>query len=87
MFLGKIAPIDISDACGMNLWDIAAGTWSDPLLKLAAGSDGVDSLKQKLGDVRIDGGGSMGPISQYFVSRYGFPSDCGIAPFTGDNRK
>lgn len=27
----------------------------------------------------------MGPISSYFVQRYGFPSDCGIAPFTGDN--
>lgn len=69
----------------MNLWDIKAGAWSEPLLKLAAGEDGLDSLKQKLGTVRGDGGGSMGPISKYFVQRYGFPQDCGIAPFTGDN--
>lgn len=85
VFLGKIAPFDISDVCGMNLWDIKAGTWSEPLLKLAAGEDGLESLKQKLGDVREDGGGSMGDISSYFVKRYNFPSECGIAPFTGDN--
>src|ERR1700712_2402115 len=85
VFLGKIAPIDISDVCGMNLWDIKAGAWSEPLLKLAAGSDGLESLKQKLGEVREDGGGSMGPVSSYYVRRYNFAPDCGIAPFTGDN--
>jgi xylulokinase len=85
VFLGKIAPIDISDVCGMNLWDVNAGKWHEPLLKLAAGEDGVESLKAKLGTVRSDGGGSMGPISKYFVERFGFPEDCGIAPFTGDN--
>jgi xylulokinase len=85
IFLGKIAPFDISDVCGMNLWDIKAGAWSEPLLKLAAGEDGLASLKQKLGTVREDGGGSMGSISKYFVQRYGFSEDCGIAPFTGDN--
>jgi xylulokinase len=85
VFLGKIATFDISDVCGMNLWDINAGTWSEPLLSLAAGEDGLDDLKSKLGDVREDGGGSMGPISSYFVSRYNFSPDCGIVPFTGDN--
>jgi xylulokinase len=85
IFLGKIAPIDISDVCGMNIWDIKSGQWSEPLLKLAAGSNGVDELKRKLGDVREDGGGSLGPISKYFISRYGFEKDCQIAPFTGDN--
>jgi xylulokinase len=85
VFLGKIAPFDISDVCGMNLWDIRAGAWSEQLLKLAAGDDGLDSLKAKLGDVREDGGGSMGSISPYFVTRFNFAPDCAIAPFTGDN--
>ncbi|KAG9247293.1 hypothetical protein BJ878DRAFT_201103 [Calycina marina] len=85
VFLGKIAPFDISDVCGMNLWDIKAGAWSEPLLTLAAGSDGLMSLRSKLGIVREEGGGRMGSISSYFVKKYGFPSDCGIAPFTGDN--
>jgi xylulokinase len=85
LFLGAVAPMDISDACGMNLWDIAGNTWSEPLLELTAGKDGVDELRSKLGEVRQDGGGSMGRISDYFVFRYGFDRDCEVAPFTGDN--
>jgi len=85
VFLGQLAPIDISDVCGMNLWDINAGTWSEPLLALTAGDYGVAELKSKLGDVPEDGGGSFGSISSYFIERYGFGADCQIAPFTGDN--
>lgn len=85
VFLGKVAPIDISDVCGMDLWDIKAGAFSEVLLELASGSSGAENLRQKLGDVREDGGGSMGPISDYFVERYGFSKECQIAPFTGDN--
>lgn len=87
LFLGAIAPLEISDACGMNLWDIAGDDWSAPLLELTAGggTDQVDALRAKLGEVRRDGGGSMGAISSYFVNKYGFSSDCQVAPFTGDN--
>ncbi|KAI9771809.1 MAG: hypothetical protein M1840_001579 [Geoglossum simile] len=85
LVLGSIAPIDISDVCGMNLWDIGKCQWSEPLLRLAGGQDGVSDLRKKLGDVREDGGGSLGSISSWFVSRYGFPEDCQVAPFTGDN--
>lgn len=87
VFLGRIADIDISDVCGMNLWDIAAGTWNETLLKLTAG-DGENELadlRNKLGKVGEDGGGSMGLISPWFVARYGFNPTCAIAPFTGDN--
>ncbi|KAK0645877.1 hypothetical protein B0T16DRAFT_327962 [Cercophora newfieldiana] len=85
LFLGSVAPMDISDACGMNLWDIPGNDWSEPLLELTAGAPGVFELRNKLGKVRIDGGGSMGNISSYFISKYGFSPDCDIAPFTGDN--
>merc|ERR1712000_347727 len=51
IFLGKFAPFDISDVCGMNLWDIKAGNWNEKLLELAAGPSGVEALKQKLGHV------------------------------------
>ena len=86
LFLGDVAPMDISDVCGMNLWDIAANDWSEPLLELAAGGkDGVAQLRSKLGEVRKDGGGSMGRISNYFVERHGFGAECEVAPFTGDN--
>ena len=80
-----MAPIDISDVCGANLWDIKSGAWHEDLLSLAAGSEGVADLKAKLGHVPEDGGKPFGPISSYFVQRYGFPSSAQIVPFTGDN--
>jgi len=86
LFLGKFAPIDISDVCGMNLWDIKKGAWHVDLLTLTAGGQGgSEDLKRKLGPVSGDSGGSLGKISAYFVGKYGFSSDCLVAPFTGDN--
>ncbi|KAI5926372.1 hypothetical protein F4810DRAFT_707458 [Camillea tinctor] len=85
VFLGAIAPIDISDVTGMNLWDIASEKWNEKLLELTATKEGVAELYKKLGDVPIDGGKSLGSISPYFVERFGFSPDCQIAPFTGDN--
>lgn len=85
IFLGKFAPFDISDVCGMDLWDIKAGAWHEKLLSLAAGSYGVADLEKKLGDVPEDGGIHLGNISQYFVRRHGFSSECTIIASTGDN--
>jgi xylulokinase len=86
VLMGRIAPMDISDVCGMNLWDMHENKWSEPLLELTAGGkEGVEELKSKLGEVRQDGGGSMGAVCGYFVSRYGFSPECQVAPFTGDN--
>ena len=84
LLLGWVAPIDIGDVCGMNLWGVSAGAWNDQLLSLASNGDAL-SLAAKLGSVRTDGGGSMGAISPYFVQRYHFAASCAIAPFTGDN--
>ena len=85
IFLGKVASIDRSDVCGMNLWDIEAGTWREELLSLTAGSSNTTNLKCKLGSVPEDGGGSLGIVSPYFTARYNIPLTCTIAPFTGDN--
>ena len=87
VLLGSLAPMDISDVCGMDLWDIPQQQWSEPLLELTAGGSGeaVADLRAKLGEVRIDGGGSMGSIAAYFVETYGVSPACQIAPFTGDN--
>jgi len=86
VFLGNIAPIDISDVTGMNLWHIDKGAYHEDLLELAAGGkDKVAELKKKLGGTPESGGDAFGTISKYFMQRYGFPSDCQIIPFTGDN--
>jgi len=85
IFLGKTAPIDISDVCGINLWDIKSGKYNQQLMSLAAGSPDTKDLESKLGGVPEDGGGSFGTISAYFVERHCFDPSCSIAPFTGDN--
>ena len=86
IFLGKFAPFDISDVCGMNLWDINAGTWCEKTLALTSGTFGIESLKQKLGyHVPEDGGVDLGTISPYFVQRFSFSSDCRVIASTGDN--
>ncbi|KAJ4330718.1 hypothetical protein N0V95_010009, partial [Ascochyta clinopodiicola] len=85
VLLGKIAPMDISDVTGANLWDIKNGRWHEDLLALAGGSSGVEDLRKKLGSVPEDGGASFGTISPYFRTRYGFPSSTQIIAFTGDN--
>ncbi|KAL5051164.1 putative D-xylulose kinase A [Aspergillus fruticulosus] len=85
LFLGHVAPLDISDVCGMNLWNIHKGAYDEDLLKLCAGPHGVDDLKRKLGDVPEDGGIDLGKVHRYYVDRYGFSPDCTVIPSTGDN--
>lgn len=80
LFLGKIAPFDISDVCGMNLWDVKAGTWNEELLTLASGSSDTANLRDKLGHVLEDGGGSFGNVSNYFVERYELYVYFGVIP-------
>ena len=86
VFLGRVAPIDIGDVTGMDLWDIHKGAWDERMLALTAGGkENVPELKKKLGDVQEDGGAGFGVISNYFATRYGFDPDCVVIPFTGDN--
>ena len=70
LFLGKIAPIDISDVCGMNLWDIQKKRWSRELLEIVG--DKAKDLESKLGNVEMRGGAHLGKIHSYFTSRYNF---------------
>ncbi|CUS12791.1 unnamed protein product, partial [Tuber aestivum] len=80
LFLGRIAPIDVSDVCGMNLWDMRSNSWSGELLNLSA-----PDLRSRLGEVEMQPGKHLGPVSGYFVERFGFREECVITPFTGDN--
>jgi len=71
LLLGRIAPIDISDVCGMNLWNIQKREWSSELLEIVGGN--AKDLRSKLGDVGMKGGVHLGTINAYFSSRYKFP--------------
>lgn len=79
LLIGKYAPIDISDASGMNLLNIKSRQWDDNLLNTCA-----PDLKAKLGDA-VPSWTNLGPISRYFTERYGFDSSCIVAGFMGDN--
>ncbi|KAK9475507.1 uncharacterized protein V1510DRAFT_359048, partial [Dipodascopsis tothii] len=86
IFLGSIAPFDVSDVCGMNMWDIPAGKWNEEILKIVSGGENeAITLKKKLGEVEPDGGKHLGHIADYYVKRFGFAKDCIVTPVTGDN--
>lgn len=98
LLCGKITRIEESDACGMNVYDIAKSKFDDDLISVAAkcspkldGADkhaydvGVKELKEKLQAVEPIGYKNIGTISGYFVKKYHFPASCKVYSFTGDN--
>ncbi len=79
LLIGEYAPIDLSDACGMNLLDINTQKWHQPLLNIVG-----SNLQDKLGDpVRPDQ--CVGRVSQYWCQKYGFSQNCQVFASSGDN--
>ncbi|XP_077274368.1 xylulose kinase isoform X2 [Temnothorax americanus] len=79
LFLGDYAPVDWSDGSGTNLLNIRTKDWDDMLLETCA-----SGLREKLGKP-VSSYSDIGPISPYFVERFGFNEECRIIAFTGDN--
>jgi xylulokinase len=81
LFLCRIAPIEVSDASGMNLMNVETLKWDQSLLEACGGP----SLRHKLGPEPVLGGTSIGTIGKWWIDKWGFNPSCIIAPFTGDN--
>ncbi|RCK56423.1 Xylulose kinase [Candida viswanathii] len=100
VLIGQVAGLEESDACGMNLYDITKSEYNEELLALGAGvhpkidgveksdpkyQEGIDDLREKLGDITPITYEASGDISKYFVDTYGFNKDVKVYSFTGDN--
>lgn len=79
LLTGTSAPIDFGDGAGMNLLDLAAGTWSAALLDATAPDLGSRLLPPVPSHTQV------GELAAYFVARYGFAKGTPVFAFTGDN--
>lgn len=79
LIAGKISPIDHCDGAGMNLMDIRKRKWSPQALKATA-----PGLEKKLPPLAAPWT-VIGPVSSYFVNKYGLNPEASAIVWSGDN--
>ncbi|MGD0017498.1 MAG: FGGY family carbohydrate kinase, partial [Verrucomicrobiia bacterium] len=79
LMAGRIAPIDHGDGAGMNLMDIKKKTWDSDALEATA-----PALMSKLPPL-VESWNVIGPVSPYFVKKYGLNPDAQALVWSGDN--
>eukprot|EP00656_Telonema_subtile_P057797 TRINITY_DN9593_c0_g1_i1.p1 TRINITY_DN9593_c0_g1~~TRINITY_DN9593_c0_g1_i1.p1 ORF type:complete len:484 (-),score=140.49 TRINITY_DN9593_c0_g1_i1:128-1579(-) len=79
LLLGDYAPIDHSDAGGMNLMNLRSKAWDPSCLGLLG-----EGAEHKLGPL-APSHAVVGTIHDHFVQRYGFAAECELVAWSGDN--
>ena len=79
LLAGKIAPVDFGDGAGTNLMDIRHKEWNHDAIKATA-----PGLVKKL-PLLAESGHVIGPVSPYFVQKFGLNPEALATVWTGDN--
>ena len=79
LLVGTTAPIDLGDGAGMNLLDLASGSFSRELLEATA-----PGLAEKLPGP-VPSSSKVGELCRYFIEKYGFRPGTSVYAFSGDN--
>jgi xylulokinase len=79
LLIGGSAGIDHGDGAGMNLLELATGSWSPELVAATA-----PGLAEKLPPA-VPSRSQVGAVADYFVKKYGFKAGTPVVAFTGDN--
>jgi len=83
LLAGRVVPIDISDAAGMNLMDIRTRLWSEDLMDFVAPGQS-QMLRERLAEPQ-DSWAVSACIHRYWVDRYGFAENTELVAWSGDN--
>lgn len=79
LLIGRDAPLDLSDALGMNLVNLNSRDWDDTLLDATA-----PSLRDRLPELAASHT-LLGPVSRTLQEKYGFAPQVPVYICTGDN--
>jgi xylulokinase len=82
LLLGRVAPLDYSDASGGNVLDLRRRCWSPEIL--AAFEKDAPNIAVLLPDV-VASDQILGRLSPYLVERFGFHPSTLVLPWAGDN--